>query len=356
MQDHDQPSVALLFGGRSGEHEVSVRSATSVGAALMEKHRVHLVRVGRDGAWDLVPDLEAPQGQPVFMAPSPTDAGRLRRCSDGAIVACPDVFFPLIHGTFGEDGTLQGLLELAGVPYVGAGVLASATGMDKGAMKALFAHAGIPQCPYQVVHRWMPRQIIADAASELGWPVFVKPANMGSSVGVSQVPGPSALNEALDEAFAFDTKVVLEAAVLGREIEVSVLGNETPEASLPGEIVADREFYDYDSKYADESRTVLHIPAPLSEEATRTVRELALRAFRAIDASGYARVDFFLEHGSDRWLANEINTIPGFTSISMFSKLWEATGVSFGALVERLIDLGLARHAQRRQLCTALRR
>jgi D-alanine-D-alanine ligase len=350
--------VALLFGGRSGEHEVSVRSAVSVASGLQGRHEVLPVLIDHDGEWRLQPGA-APQaegGEPVFITPSPGDGGRLRRARDAREAARPDVYFPVLHGTYGEDGTIQGLFELAAVAYVGSGVAASAAAMDKELMKALFAAAGLPQAAYRVLRgRPEGREREREILEELGLPVFVKPANMGSSVGVSKVRRAEDLQPALDEAFAYDAKVVVEAGIDAREIEVSVVGNERPEASLPGEIIPDREFYDYDSKYSTESRTELRIPATLGEPLTGEVRALGVRAFQAVDASGYARVDFLLERSTSRPLVNEINTIPGFTSISMFPKMWEATGLPYPDLLDRLLRLGLERQAARGRLRTRFR-
>jgi D-alanine-D-alanine ligase len=345
--------VAVLFGGRSGEHEVSLVSAASVARGLRESHDVACVLIDRNGSW-LLQEGEEPRpsgGVPVFVAPSPGDLGRLRLLDDARELVRPDVFFPVLHGTYGEDGTVQGLLELAGVPYVGAGVAASAASMDKEMMKALFGRAGLPQVEYRVLRRRDPAGALL-VLDELGLPVFVKPANLGSSVGISKVKTKDALFPALDAAFAYDRKVLVERGTDARELEVSVLGNETPEASCPGEIVPDREFYDYDSKYAAESRTGLLIPAPLDAATAAEVRRLGVAAFQAVDASGYARVDFFLERGTSRLLVNEINTIPGFTSISMYPKLWEACGLPYPALLARLVDLALERHAARVRLRT----
>jgi D-alanine-D-alanine ligase len=350
--------VALLFGGRSGEHEVSVRSAESVARGLAGRHEVWPVLIDHDGEWWL---QEGPVPQPrggvsVFLSPSPRDGGRLRRSEDAREAARPDVYFPVLHGTYGEDGTIQGLFELAAVAYVGSGVAASAAAMDKELMKALFATAGLPQAGYRVLRgRAEGRERAQQILDELGLPLFVKPANMGSSVGVSKVRRREDLLPALDEAFAYDAKVVVEVGIDAREIEVSVLGNERPEASLPGEIIPDREFYDYDSKYSPESRTELRIPAPLGEPLVSELRALGVRAFRAVDGSGYARVDFLLERASLRPLVNEINTIPGFTSISMFPKMWEATGLPYPDLLDRLLRLGLERQATRGHLRTRFR-
>jgi D-alanine-D-alanine ligase len=344
----------LLFGGRSGEHEVSVRSAESVAAGLAARHEVLPVLIDHDGRWHLQDGPPGPRGgEPVFLMPDPGDRGALRRLRDRSEAAAPDVYFPVLHGPYGEDGTVQGLLELADVAYVGSGVAASGAAMDKVLMKALFAAAGLPQVAWRVRRRDRPEP--AGLVEDLGLPLFVKPANLGSSVGVSKVKEAADLPRALEEAFAYDTKVLVEQGVDAREIEVSVLGNEEARASVPGEIIPDREFYDYDSKYSAQSRTELVIPAPLPEPLAREVRALAVRAFEAVDASGYARVDFLLERRTLRPLVNEINTIPGFTSISMFPKMWEASGVPYDELLDRLVRLGLERHARRSSLRTRYR-
>jgi D-alanine-D-alanine ligase len=359
-------TIAVLFGGRSGEHEISVRSAASVTRGLAVVHDVLPVFVDRRGGWFLHPlnsmvaaDPEVPGvpeegGTPVFLAPNPRDKGILRGLDDGQVVARPDVYFPVLHGTFGEDGTIQGLFELAGVPFVGSGCAASAVGMDKAFMKGLFAAAGLPQAKYRVLLHHQ-RERARSVLEELGLPVFVKPANLGSSVGVSKVKRAEEFDEALDLAFEYDRKVVVEEGLDAREIEVAVLGNDEPEASPPGEIVPDREFYDYDSKYSAESRTELRIPAPLPPAAVREAQDLGVRVFQAVDASGYARVDFLMDRKSGRMFVNEINTIPGFTSISMFPKLWDAAGLEYDDLLTRLVELGLERHHQRRGLRTVYR-
>jgi D-alanine-D-alanine ligase len=339
--------VAVLFGGRSGEHEVSLRSAESVASGLAERHEVLCVLIERSGRWLLQngPLPRGEGGERVFLAPEP-DGGGLRRLTDAGEVARPDVYFPVLHGPYGEDGTVQGLFELAGVPYVGSGVAASAGAMDKAMMKALFAEAGLPQVDHRVLlHRDAARE--AAILDDLGLPLFVKPANLGSSVGVSKVKGPQELPAALDLAFAYDRKVVVERGVDAREVEVAVLGNDDPAASVPGEIVPDREFYDYDSKYSGTSRTELLIPAPLEVAATDEVRQLAVAAFRAVDACGLARVDTFVERDGGRVLLNEINTMPGFTSISMYPRLWRASGLDYPDLLARLVELALERQSRR---------
>jgi D-alanine-D-alanine ligase len=351
-------SVALLFGGRSGEHEVSVRSAMSVAEGLAGRHDVRPVLIDHDGGWWLQEgrDPRPEGGEAVYVAPVPGDGGRLRRMADARERARPDLYFPVLHGTFGEDGTIQGLLDLAGVAYVGSGVAASAACMDKELMKALFAAADLPQVPYRVLRgRPQGKEREHELLESLGLPLFVKPANMGSSVGVSKVRRAEELQPALEEAFRYDQKVVVEVGIDAREIEVSVLGNDRPEASLPGEIIPDREFYDYDSKYSADSKTELRIPAVLGEPLTSEIRALGVRVFRAVDASGYGRVDFLVDRKSGRPVVNEINTIPGFTSISMFPKMWEATGLPYDELLDRLLHLGLERQAARGRLRTRFR-
>jgi D-alanine-D-alanine ligase len=268
------------------------------------------------------------------------------------------VVFPVLHGPYGEDGTVQGLLELAGVPYVGAGVLGSAVGMDKAVMKTLFAAHGLPIVPHLVALRrdWERDRpgLTARVASELRYPVFVKPANMGSSVGISKAASDPALAAAMELALQFDRKIVIEAGVArAREIECAVLGNDDPDASVPGEIVPSREFYDYDAKYLDDSSTLL-IPAPLNDTEQADVRRLALAAFRAVDGAGMSRDDFLMSRDTGDLFVNEVNTIPGFTTISMYPKMWEASGLPYPALLDRLIALALERHAERQRLRTSI--
>ncbi|HXW91085.1 MAG TPA: D-alanine--D-alanine ligase family protein, partial [Terriglobales bacterium] len=278
-----------------------------------------------------------------------------RRAADRAINV--DIIFPVLHGTFGEDGTIQGLLELADMPYVGAGVLGSAAGMDKDIMKALFRAAGLPLVKHLTLLRseWtaQPKQVRKRIERHLKYPLFVKPANLGSSVGISKVHAPNELGSGIEEAARFDRKIVIEQGVGGRkqkarELECSVLGNDRPEASLPGEIVPSKEFYDYEAKYLDEGSQLI-IPARLRKRESQAVQQLAIRAFQAVDCSGLARVDFLMEPTTHRIYVNEINTMPGFTAISMYPKLWAATGLSYSRLIERLIELGLERHAEKRR-------
>jgi D-alanine-D-alanine ligase len=354
----------VVFGGRSGEHEVSLASAASVLAAIdPERYEVIPMGITRDGQWlvggEPLRALAEAAGVPLALpAAAPAGAGAgpalARMPTAGGlpagVAARLDVVFPVVHGPYGEDGTLQGLFELADVPYVGAGVLASAVGMDKATMKAVFRAHGLPVVAHLVVreHEWAEeREAVARrVADELGYPCFVKPSNLGSSVGISKVREPAGLPAAVAAALGHDRKVLVERGVVGREIEVSVLGNDHPEASLPGEILPGKEWYDYEAKYTDGIATVV-IPAPLPEPLVREFQRLAIAAFRAVDAAGLARVDFFLE-GADRIWVNEINTIPGFTRFSAYPRLWEASGLPYPKLIDRLLELALERHARKR--------
>jgi D-alanine-D-alanine ligase len=278
-------------------------------------------------------------GEPITLPAEPSATGIV------------DVIFPVLHGTYGEDGTIQGLLELANVPYVGAGVLGSAVGMDKDVMKRLLREAGLPIVDYWTIRKSEIDSFAEEKFDELPYPVFVKPANLGSSVGITKVHGPEELRKALDLAAEYDRKVVVEKGIDAREIEVSVLGNDEPIASVPGEIIPSREFYDYEAKYVDEDSRLL-IPAPLSEDEVKSAQELALAAFKTLECSGLARADLFLEKTTGKFYVNEINTLPGFTTISMYPKLWEASGVSYSELIDRLIALALERHAEKNKLRT----
>lgn len=342
--------VAVIFGGRSVEHEVSVRSARSVIEALdRERWDVAPIGVTRGGAWLSLAETESA----LVSGVEALIEGGTPLTTGGALAelgAC-DVAFPLIHGAYGEDGCLQGLLELADIPYAGAGVAASATGMDKALQKALFTDAGIPVAPYVVLRRWeiehdgeAARRFVED---EVGYPCFAKPANGGSSIGITRVASRENLGGAFATALAHDEKVVVERAVEGREVECSVLGNEAPEAAaVAGEIEPDRQFYDYDSKYAADSKTALHVPARIDARTVERVRELALRMYLAMGCEGYARVDFFVgEHGEVT--GSEVNTVPGFTSISMFPRLWDASGLAYRDLLTRILDLAIARGKRR---------
>jgi D-alanine-D-alanine ligase len=338
--------TVLLFGGRSAEHEVSILSARSVAGAAPPRIDIIPLCIARDGhfvapersARILAGAVSSAQGDDDFSFES---WSRVRR---------PDIVFPLVHGTLGEDGSLQGFLEILGLPYVGSGVTASAVGMDKGQMKYAFGAAKLPMVEHVQVleHDWHSERpsIVRAVNNALRLPYFVKPANSGSSVGVTKVKSETELPAAIEKAFRFDEKVLVERGIDAREIEVSVLGNDQPEASVPGEFVAGHEFYDYEDKYVD-AKTQLIIPAKLPKERVEELRRLAIAAFKAIGASGYARVDFFLERGTSRLFVNEINTIPGFTNFSMYPKLWEATEVKYSRLIERLIELGIERSKTR---------
>jgi D-alanine-D-alanine ligase len=386
--------VGILFGGRSGEHEVSLLSAASVLNAIdKEKYEVVPIGITKDGRWLTAEHAEnlltgklvieprnlragdpettpsaavLARGEAVVVPPEPvhrhtglvpfqSDAAPLRRASDRAINV--DVIFPVLHGTFGEDGTIQGLLELADIPYVGAGVLGSAAGMDKDIMKSLFIAAGIPIVKHVTILRsaWEndPKKVQKLMESKLTYPVFVKPANLGSSVGISKAHNRKELGPAIEEAAKFDRKIVIEQGVGGkkekaREVECSVLGNDEPVASVPGEIVPGKEFYDYTAKYVDEGSQLI-IPAKLTKAETKKVQDLAVAAFQAVDCSGLARVDFLMDPKTRKIYLNEINTMPGFTSISMYPKLWAASGLAYADLIDRLIQLGIERHEDKKK-------
>jgi len=348
--------VGILFGGRSGEHEVSLASAASVIRGLdPDKYEAVPIGITKEGHWlvggaaqKMLPEV-LKGGQRVVMAADPTDAALipLDRSGGGQRL---DVVFPVMHGTFGEDGTIQGLLDLAGLPFVGAGVLGSAIGMDKDVAKRLLQVAKIPVVPWLTVHRpeWErnPREIQSAVEAKFQYPVFVKPATLGSSVGMTKAHSREELAPALNLAAEFAMKVLVEQCVVAREIEVSVLGNHDPKASVPGEIVPHREFYDYAAKYLEEG-TQLLIPAKLKPAQVEKIQTYAVAAFRALELSGMARVDFFLEKKGGKVYLNEVNTIPGFTSISMYPKLWEASGISFRELIDKLIELALEVHREK---------
>jgi D-alanine-D-alanine ligase len=352
--------VGVLFGGRSGEHEVSLASAASVIRGLdPEKYEAVPIGVTKEGHWrigagaqKMLPEVLR-GGQDVMMTADPTNASLvpIGGNSGGFAVQRLDVIFPVMHGTYGEDGTIQGLLDLAGLPFVGAGVLGSAIGMDKDVAKRLLQVAKIPVVPWVTVqrHDWErdPKKVQRAIEKKFKYPVFVKPAALGSSVGMTKVHSRTELAPALDLASEFAMKILVEKSVLAREIEVSVLGNANPKASVPGEIVPHREFYDYTAKYLEDG-TQLLIPAKLNPVLTRKIQTLAVAAFKALELSGMARVDFFLEkRANGKLFLNEVNTIPGFTSISMYPKLWEASGLPFRALIDQLIGLALELHAEK---------
>ena len=378
--------VGVIYGGRSGEHEVSLASAAAVFAHLdRRKFEPVPIRIDKDGRWTIADRPPAAMSAAEVIERARLEAGRAPRSQrEVHLVAHPgeenilsidriagrdnddravvtglglDVVFPVLHGPHGEDGTVQGLLELANLPYVGCGVLASAVGMDKAVMKVVFAERGLPIVDHLVVRRrdWLtdPAGVRSAVLARLRFPLFVKPANMGSSVGISKAGDPAELDRALAVAAEFDRKVIVEAGVVrARELECAVLGNDEPATSVVGEVIPSREFYDYEAKYLDAgSKTV--IPADVPAELAADVRRLSKEAFLAIDGAGLARVDFLLSGETGRLYLNEVNTIPGFTTISMYSKLWEASGVSYPALLERLLQLALDRHGEKQRLRTS---
>ncbi len=361
MAKGPKTKLGILFGGRSGEHEVSVRSAAAVIEALdPEEYDISVIGITKTGkvasgaeTRGMLPehlgdrvascDLLEGNGDHTRFLPAPS-AGRQGRMR-------PEIIFPLLHGPYGEDGTIQGLLEIAGVPYIGCGVLASAVGMDKDVMKRLFVGAGLPVLPYRIFASSEIRKRVDRIRKELeavfGYPMFSKPANLGSSVGVRKIHAAEEFSAATESSAQFDRKVIIEQGIDARELECAILGNDSPRASIVGEVIPTREFYDYDAKYLEPSR--LDIPARISQEETEQIRSIAVRAFQAIDGSGLSRVDFFLERRTGKIWLNEINTMPGFTPISMYSKLWAATGIHFEELIRRLVRLGLERHGERKR-------
>ena len=373
--------VGIICGGRSGEHEVSLMSARSVMSAL-DKNRYEIVAIGitKEGRWLTGAD---PLGTLESMAEmgqgSGEGAGQSRDTKAGGFVTSlaehrasrellpglaangipyVDVLFPVLHGPYGEDGTVQGLLELADIPYVGAGVLGSALAMDKVAMKAVFCAEGFPVADYVPVMRWewdqAPAQVSARAEQRVGYPCFVKPANLGSSVGVTKVHTAAELPAAMDVAARYDRKLLVEKAVNAREIECSVLGNDHPVASLPGEVIPRREFYDYEAKYFDQD-TELIVPADLTAGKVAEIQQLAVRAFVALDCAGMARADFFMDRVADQIYINELNTIPGFTAVSMYPRMWAASGLPYPELLDRLIQLAFERHRDKGRMSTAFK-
>ena len=358
MSDKKRLRVGVLFGGRSGEHEVSLASAASVIRALdPEKYDVVPIGISKEGRWlvgtsaqKMLPEV-LKFGERVILPPDPSAAALvpLNHASAQPNVAV-DVVFPVLHGTFGEDGTVQGLLELAGLPYVGAGVLGSAVGMDKDLQKRLFEQADLPVVPFLAIRRseWENDRagVKNQIKKKLRFPIFVKPATLGSSVGMTRVANAQEIGAAMDLAAEFGLKIIVERGIVGREIEVSVLGNDDVRASIPGEIVPHREFYDYTAKYLEEG-TRLIIPAKLTKKQVAQFQDYAVRAFRAIDGTGMARCDFFLENRTGKIYVNELNTIPGFTSISMYPKLWEASGLPYTELIDKLIELAFELHREK---------
>jgi D-alanine-D-alanine ligase len=374
--------VGVIYGGRSGEHEVSIASAAAVLQNLdKQRYEPIPIRIEKDGRWLIADRLPSSASAADVIEQSRAEAAKRlgRGGREAHLVAHPgeeqimtidrgatpaitglalDVVFPVLHGPYGEDGTVQGLLELANVPYVGAGVLASALAMDKAVAKLAFAAKGLPLARYLVVLRrdWMaaPARVVNDVTRQLGYPVFVKPANLGSSVGISKAKSETALPAAIDAAAEFDRKVVIEAAVPNaREIEIAVLGNDNPETSVPGEVIPGGEFYGYDAKYLNDNSRVV-IPAEIPPAMAADVKRLAIEVYRAVDCAGMARVDFLLDDATGELYVNEINTIPGFTTISMYSKMWAASGVPYPELIDRLITLARERHADKQQIRTTL--
>lgn len=370
--------VCILFGGKSGEHEVSIVSALGIYQALDKaQYDVTLVGIDKSGRW-LLPDqtrLLAEKANPrliklnevkdtVSLLPFPSEK-QLLAVSASSLATSPksaqqfDVILPILHGTYGEDGTVQGLLELANLPYVGSGVLGSSLGMDKDMAKRVLRDAGIPVVPFMTVRRHefkgdRAQNILDEAKRKFGFPYFVKPANMGSSVGVNKVKNESEARAKFEDALSYDTKVLVEQGVDARELECSVLGNDDPQASIVGEIIPHHEFYSYEAKYIDDNGASLKIPADDVPKATLDrIRSLAVEAFRALELAGMARVDFFLDRGTGKVYLNEVNTIPGFTPISMYPKLWEATGLSYARLLDKLIELALERHRSKNSLKTS---
>ncbi len=356
--------VCLLFGGKSGEHEVSLMSAKSVFEALnKDSYEIFLVGINKKGEWllhekdDYLLNSNNPKKVEIKEKNSrrvfPTiekNVPALLDLSDGKMVVQVDVFFLLTHGTYGEDGAVQGLLEMMNVAYVGAGILGSAIGMDKDIMKRLLREAGIPIGPFHSFNYSDISESQLDIAiQELDYPIFVKPANLGSSVGISKVNNKKSLDKAIEEAFQYDTKILLEKCILGREIECSVLGNDAPKASLPGEVIPSHDFYSYEAKYIDKNGAKLEIPAKLSDQQVVDIQQLAVKTFKVLQCAGMARVDFFLTQDNQLYV-NEINTIPGFTKISMYPKLWEVSGISYSHLLDKLITLAVEKKQQKDSL------
>jgi D-alanine-D-alanine ligase len=367
---HPKIKIGVLYGGRSGEHNVSLCSAASVVNALdQSKYEVIAIGIDRDGRWyvqekpEIIPDKDFGQILSLkkrgkwlvnhFEQENKLHIYNIENKNEEVVI---DIVFPVLHGTYGEDGTLQGLLELAMVPYIGADVAGSAVGMDKDIAKRLLSQAGIPVVPSLTIskHQWQenPGIIIRDAISKLGITLFVKPLCTGSSVGIKKVKGKELLPEAIDFAFQFDTRIMIEKAIDCREIECAVLGNESPTASILGEIIPNHEFYSYEAKYIDPNGATMKIPADIDENLVDLIREAAVEGYMALGCSSLARVDFFLDKKTNEFFLNEINTLPGFTSISMYPKLWEATGLKYSDLLDKLITLALERHQSKMNIKT----
>ena len=361
-------NIGILCGGKSAEHEVSLQSAKNIFEAIdREQFNPILIGIDKSGRWIYGSHTKAidfidNSDNPVTISLNPNGTEAFLPAKSGGLLAIPkdpshsiqlDVIFPILHGPFGEDGTVQGLLKLADIPFVGPGVLGSAAGMDKDVMKRLLRDSSIPIGKFLVLRDWETIPSYTEICAALGNPVFVKPANMGSSVGVSKVRGEEAFRTAVNEAFMYDTKIIIEENIPGREIECSVLGNENPRASLPGEVKASREFYSYEAKYLDADGAVLEIPAKLPDAKVREIQDMAVRTFQVLECEGLSRVDFFLKEDG-AVLVNEINTMPGFTKISMYPKLWEASGIGYTELITRLINLAIKRFKKEKNLKTTL--
>jgi D-alanine-D-alanine ligase len=377
-------NVGILFGGKSAEHEISLESAKNVCEAIdREKYNPVLIGIDKSGRWRLRGDtlLNGPRevrpgggGSPITLAPKSEGALSLLgggEKAEGGPLKAPvlDVVFPILHGPFGEDGTVQGLLKLADIPFVGSGVLGSAAGMDKDVMKRLLRDAGIPIGKFLALRSHEKIPSYREAAEALGSPLFVKPANMGSSVGIAKVRNPEEYGAAVKDAFRYDSKIIIEEFIKGRELECAVLGNEAPEASVPGEIIPRHEFYSYDAKYLDEQGAALVIPAPLEEQVKGRLQRLAIKTFQVLGCEGLSRVDFFLRDppeekpdggsaasagdAAERLVVNEINTMPGFTRFSMYPKLWEASGIPYTELITRLIELAISRFRKERDIVSS---
>lgn len=353
-------TVGLIYGGKSGEHDVSLQTGFSVLNALdYNKYNIVPIYIDRDGRWNMGQTYTAPPAQPEELQihggeQATSEAMSVLWRKLGGQESTIDVLFPLLHGTYGEDGTIQGLFEMMDMPYVGAGVLASSAGMDKAIMKKLFAQAGLPQCKYETFiaaeYQEHEHEILNSIEHNLGFPCFVKPANLGSSVGITKAKDRHELERAIQYALRFDLKVVVEEAVDAHEVEVGVLGNELPLASVPGEIVSSgSDYYDYQAKYIDGTSRMI-IPAEIDSELAENLREMALRAFKAIDGSGLCRADFFVRRSDNAVMINEVNTMPGFTAYSMYPLLWRETGKSYPELLDQLIQLGLDRYTKRHAL------
>ncbi len=356
-------NVAILFGGKSAEHEVSLQSAKNVFEAIdREKYNLIFIGIDKSGKWLLNdsskillnaenPKLIKLNKNSDSIALVPQSGGKISNLTKDESNLKIDVVFPILHGPFGEDGTVQGLLKLANVPFVGAGVLGSAVGMDKDVMKRLLRDAKVPIGNFITVKIDDQIPDFKDIKNTLGLPFFIKPANMGSSIGISKIHNKTEYSEKLKNAFRYDAKILIEEYIKGREIECSVLGNNDPVASVPGEVISNHEFYSYDAKYIDENGAVLEIPAKLSDKKIKEIQDLAIRTFKALECEGLGRVDFFLKDNG-KIFVNEINTIPGFTKISMYPKLWEASGISYSELIDRLIQLAIERFEKEQKIIT----